>query len=211
MSGGRSPAEKWTEANPYHPLPGPVLTSKFRGKFRAYLREAFNPERSAGKWKKRRIRSPARNNEEAIPKSIQQNGVLHSARPAFRSAHYHLQQQAGHHCLCASREAWAALLCFRCEITLPGYPASLNRPHQRKDIGTIFRAPTSSRRAKAKSFDTRVSTAHSRGTNAQCLEPCPASNSTPSKLQFLFLGGQMYSLSWESKLNSCLIKSFQNL
>lgn len=42
-AGGLSPEGRWKEANPEFLLPTPVLASKFRGKFLAYLKEGFNP------------------------------------------------------------------------------------------------------------------------------------------------------------------------
>jgi len=50
-SGGLTPDGKWVEAEPKYLLPVPVLAAKFRGKFLAYLREAFNPETPRGKKK----------------------------------------------------------------------------------------------------------------------------------------------------------------
>jgi hypothetical protein len=53
-SGGLSPSGEWIAANPDHLLPVAVLASKFRGKFRAYLIEAFNPLKKRGKPKKKK-------------------------------------------------------------------------------------------------------------------------------------------------------------
>ena len=50
-SGGLTPAGKWVAADPEHLLPAPVLAAKFRGKFLAYLREAFNTQTTTGKPK----------------------------------------------------------------------------------------------------------------------------------------------------------------
>jgi len=50
-SGGLTPTGQWVEADPQHLLPVPVLASKFRGKFLAYLREAFNRHTATGKAK----------------------------------------------------------------------------------------------------------------------------------------------------------------
>jgi len=47
--GGLSPDGKWIAANPEHLLPVPVLAAKFRGKFLAYLREAFKTHTATGK------------------------------------------------------------------------------------------------------------------------------------------------------------------
>ena len=49
--GGLSPSGKWVAANPEHLLPVPVLAAKFRGKFLAYLREAFKTHTATGKAK----------------------------------------------------------------------------------------------------------------------------------------------------------------
>lgn len=50
-SGGLDQNGKWIAANGGYLLPVPVLAAKFRGKFLAYLREAFNPETTRGKKK----------------------------------------------------------------------------------------------------------------------------------------------------------------
>jgi len=50
-SGGLSASGKWVAAHPEHLLPVPVLAAKFRGKFLAYLREAFKTHTPAGKPK----------------------------------------------------------------------------------------------------------------------------------------------------------------
>jgi len=50
-SGGLTPTGRWLAANPEYLLPVPVLAAKFRGKFLAYLREAFNTHTAAGKAK----------------------------------------------------------------------------------------------------------------------------------------------------------------
>ena len=50
-SGGLSPAGKWVAADPQYLLPVPVLAAKFRGKFLAYLREAFKTHTATGKPK----------------------------------------------------------------------------------------------------------------------------------------------------------------
>jgi len=47
--GGLSRAGKWVEGNPEHLLPAAVLAAKFRGKFLAYLREAFETRTASGK------------------------------------------------------------------------------------------------------------------------------------------------------------------
>lgn len=49
--GGLTAAGKWVAADPAFLLPVPVLAAKFRGKFLAYLREAFNPHTATGKSK----------------------------------------------------------------------------------------------------------------------------------------------------------------
>jgi len=49
--GGLSPEGKWVDADPEFLLPVPVLTAKFRGKFLAYLREAFKTHTVTGKPK----------------------------------------------------------------------------------------------------------------------------------------------------------------
>ena len=49
--GGLSPAGKWVEGNPEHLLPVAVLAAKFRGKFLAYLRDAFETRTANGKAK----------------------------------------------------------------------------------------------------------------------------------------------------------------
>lgn len=50
-SGGLSPTGKWLLADPKYLLPVPVLAAKFRGKFLAYLREAFKTHTATGKAK----------------------------------------------------------------------------------------------------------------------------------------------------------------
>jgi len=50
--GGLTPAGQWVAANPEYLLPVPVLAAKFRGKFLASLREAFNPRTATGKAKR---------------------------------------------------------------------------------------------------------------------------------------------------------------
>ena len=50
-AGGLNPEGRWTEANPEFLLPTPVLATKFRGKFLAYLREGFNRMSPRGKLK----------------------------------------------------------------------------------------------------------------------------------------------------------------
>jgi hypothetical protein len=47
--GGITPGGKWLAADPQFLLPVPVLAAKFRGKFLAYLREAFNTNTATGK------------------------------------------------------------------------------------------------------------------------------------------------------------------
>lgn len=49
--GGLSPTGKWVAADPDFLLPVPVLAAKFRGKFLAYLRDAFNLRTVTGKQK----------------------------------------------------------------------------------------------------------------------------------------------------------------
>lgn len=49
--GGLSPDGKWIAANANYLLPVPVLAAKFRGKFLAYLREAFKTHTATGKTK----------------------------------------------------------------------------------------------------------------------------------------------------------------
>jgi len=49
--GGLSPAGQWIPADPQYLLPVPVLAAKFRGKFLAYLREAFQTHTATGKPK----------------------------------------------------------------------------------------------------------------------------------------------------------------
>lgn len=49
--GGLDQNGKWIAANEEYLLPVPVLAAKFRGKFLAYLRDAFNPETPSGKQK----------------------------------------------------------------------------------------------------------------------------------------------------------------
>jgi hypothetical protein len=50
-AGGLDPSGQWKEADSEFLLPTPVLASKFRGKFLAYLREGFNPISPQGKEK----------------------------------------------------------------------------------------------------------------------------------------------------------------
>lgn len=50
-SGGFTPAGQWIAADPEYLLPAPVLAAKFRGKFLAYLREAFETHTATGKSK----------------------------------------------------------------------------------------------------------------------------------------------------------------
>ena len=58
-SGGLTSAGKWVAADPEFLLPVPVLAAKFRGKFLAYLREAFNTHTATGKLKpKEKILQP---------------------------------------------------------------------------------------------------------------------------------------------------------
>ncbi len=52
-SGGLSPEGKWIAANPEYLLPVAVLAAKFRGKFLAYLREAFKTHTATGITKPR--------------------------------------------------------------------------------------------------------------------------------------------------------------
>lgn len=49
--GGLSPTAEWIAGNPGYLLPVPVLAAKFRGKFLAFLREAFNARTATGKAK----------------------------------------------------------------------------------------------------------------------------------------------------------------
>jgi hypothetical protein len=50
-AGGLSPAGKWVAGDPDNLLPVAVLAAKFRGKFLAYLREAFKTHTATGKPK----------------------------------------------------------------------------------------------------------------------------------------------------------------
>jgi hypothetical protein len=50
-AGGLNPHSQWKEADAEFLLPTPVLASKFRGKFLAYLRDGFNPMSPRGKVK----------------------------------------------------------------------------------------------------------------------------------------------------------------
>jgi hypothetical protein len=50
-AGGLDPAGRWTDAHAAFLLPTGVLAAKFRGKFLAYLREAFNPLSTRGTLK----------------------------------------------------------------------------------------------------------------------------------------------------------------
>jgi len=49
--GGLSPFGEWRGADPEYLLPAPVVAALFRGKFLAYLREAFEPRTPTGKTK----------------------------------------------------------------------------------------------------------------------------------------------------------------
>lgn len=50
-AGGLNPDGRWVSANTDFLLPTPVLASKFKGKFLAYLKEGFNPLTPSGKLK----------------------------------------------------------------------------------------------------------------------------------------------------------------
>ena len=50
-AGGLTPDGRWIDAKDDFLIPAPVLSSKFRGKFRAYLIEGFNPLTPGGKAK----------------------------------------------------------------------------------------------------------------------------------------------------------------
>jgi len=50
-SGGLTPAGQWMTADPQYLVPVPVLAARFRGKFLAYLREAFKRQTATGKAK----------------------------------------------------------------------------------------------------------------------------------------------------------------